>query len=281
MLIINAPAKINLTLEVLRKRPDDYHEIRSVFQAVDFYDTLRFEEAGSVSFSCDIPGWSAGKSLVNEAVDLLKKETGSKKGAVVTIKKRIPLLSGLGGDSSDAATVLKGLNELWKLNLSTDKLLLLAARLGSDVSFFLCGGTALVSGRGEVIEPLPSPTKIWVVLVVPDIRVESGKTGRMYAALKPAHFTDGSMTRKLVETVREDKELYPSMLFNTFENVALEAYPGLIVYKEHLIKLGAPQVHLAGSGPTLFAIFDNNSKAEDIYRRCKDQGMKAYLAKTL
>jgi 4-diphosphocytidyl-2-C-methyl-D-erythritol kinase len=276
-----APAKINLTLEVLGKRPDGFHEIRSIFQAVDLYDTLHFSESKEISITCNMPGWSGEKSLVIRAADLLKKETGCQKGAVIKIEKRIPLLSGLGGDSADAATVLKGLNELWKLYLSTDKLLLLAARLGSDVPFFVRGGTALVSGRGEIIEPLPSPAKVWLVLIVPDIPVEPGKTGRMYAALKPSYFTDGRITRKLTETLHKGKILDPSMLFNTFENIAFESYSGLSVYKEHLLKMGAAQVHLAGSGPTSFAIFSNKSKADDIYRQCQDQGIKAYLVQTL
>jgi 4-diphosphocytidyl-2-C-methyl-D-erythritol kinase len=281
LITLKAPAKINLTLEVIGKRPDGYHEIRSVFQSIDLFDTLHFTGAGDISFRCDLPGWSAVKSLVSKAAKLLLDSTGYKRGAEIKLEKRIPVLSGLGGDSSDAAAVFKGLNELWGLRLSRDKLLTLAAQLGSDVPFFISGGTVLASGRGDIVEPLPSPAGLFLVLVVPDIRVEPGKTGRMYAALKPSHFTDGSMTQKLKETLVKKEKPNSSQLFNTFENVAFSYFSGLGVYKEHLLKLGAPRVHLAGSGPALFTMFSNKSRAEDLSRRCQDQGMTTYLVKTL
>jgi 4-diphosphocytidyl-2-C-methyl-D-erythritol kinase len=214
-------------------------------------------------------------------VGLLREFTGGDKGARISIAKRIPLLSGLAGDSSDAAAALRALNELWGLGLPPEKLLEIAARLGSDVPFFLRGGTALTSGRGEVISPLPSLQQMWVVLVLPDVPVAPGKTGRLYAALNGSHYTDGSITARLVEAIRQGLEFHPEIFFNTFENVAYDFFPGLGVYKEHLLKLGAPHVHLAGSGPALFTIFDSKNGAEDLYEHCKNQKMNAYLVKTL
>ncbi len=281
MLTIEAPAKLNLTLEVLGKRPDGFHEIRSVMQTVDLSDTLRFEAGDGISFKCDMKGWSAGESLVSRAAGLLQGVAGRSRGAVVKIEKRIPLMSGLGGDSSDAAATLRGLNELWNLGLSREALLKMVGQLGSDVFFFLHGGTALAEGRGEKVAPLPSLPKMWVVLVVPDMPVKKDKTARMYASLKQGQYTDGSITGKLADTLKEGKEFNPSLLFNTFENIAFNSYPGLRAYKEHLIKLGAPHVHFAGSGPTLFAIFKDKAEAEYLYNHCKSQGMKAYLAVTL
>lgn len=280
MITFQAPAKINLTLEVLHQRPDGFHEIRSLFQAIDLCDTLHFRDAQGISYSCDIPGWSAEISLVGRAVKLLQESTTCTRGVEIKIEKRIYPMCGLGGDSSDAAAVLRGLNDLWGLKLSLEKLAELAAQLGSDVSFFLRGGTALAEGRGEIISPLPPLSKMWVVLVVPDVLVEPGKTGRMYAALKPSHFTNGTITQYLVETLRKSEEFKLSMLFNTFENVAFEIFSSLSVYKEHLIKLGAPHVHLAGSGPALFTMFRDKSRAEDLYAHCKNQGMKVYLTVT-
>jgi 4-diphosphocytidyl-2-C-methyl-D-erythritol kinase len=281
MVTVKAPAKINLTLEVLGKRPDGFHEIRSVLQTIDLFDTLHLKNSGDVAFRCDMPGWSAEKSLVTRAVSLLKKTTGCSKGVTVEIEKRLPLLSGLGGDSSDAAALLRGLNRLWKLRLSIEKLQELAAQLGSDVTFFLGGGTALAEGRGEIIRPLPALPKMYMVLVVSDIPCEPGKTGRMYAALKPEHFTDGKITEKFVKTLHKDNYFDASLLFNAFENVAFDMYPGLTAYRERLINLGAPQVHLAGSGLTLFSIMPDKARAEALYGKCESQGMKAYLAQTL
>jgi 4-diphosphocytidyl-2-C-methyl-D-erythritol kinase len=291
MATVTAPAKINLTLEVLGKRsdgfrqkgaqPEGFHEIRSVLQTIDLCDTLHLEVGRGISFQCDMPGWSEEESLVNKTINLLRETTGCTKGAKISIEKRIPLMSGLGGDSSDAAALLRGLNELWRLNLSTEKLVGLAAQLGSDVVFFLHGGTALVAGRGEKITPLPPLTRMWVVLVIPDVPVEPGKTGRMYAGLKPAHFTDGKITQKLVETLHKGKGFKPSMLFNTFENIAFDDYNIRRVYVEHLVKLGAPHVHLAGSGPTLFTILEEREKAVNLFKICRNQGMKTYLVGTL
>jgi 4-diphosphocytidyl-2-C-methyl-D-erythritol kinase len=280
MLTIKATAKINLTLEVLGRRPDGYHEVRSVLQTIDLNDTLHFDAGKDISFECDMEGWSAEKSLVSRAAGLLQDISGGTSGAAIKIEKRIPLSSGLGGDSSDAAAVLGGLSELWGLNLPLKKVMELAAQLGSDVPFFLKGGTVLAEGRGEVLTPLPSLPKKWVLLIVPNIAVEPGKTGRLYAALKQPHYTDGAITRKLVDTLHKGQIFHPDMLFNTFENVAFDYFPGLEVYKKHLVKLGAPHVHLAGSGPALFTIFDDRPEAEDLYLRCQKQGMRVYLAST-
>ena len=281
MLKVKAPAKTNLTLEVLKKRPDGFHEIRSVLQTIDLCDELRIEAGQGISFQCDMPEWSAEKSLVSKTVALLKEATGCTKGAEIRIAKRIPLMSGLGGDSSDAAALLRGLNELWDLKLPEEKLAALASQAGSDVVFFLRGGTALATGRGEKITPLPSIDRMWLVLIVPDVPVETGKTGRMYLNLKPSHFTNGDITQQLVEDLNKGKKFKPAMLFNTFENIAFNDFNIRRIYVDHLIKMGAFHVHLTGSGPALFTMFAEKSRAEDIYNRCQNQGMKAYLAATL
>jgi 4-diphosphocytidyl-2-C-methyl-D-erythritol kinase len=226
-----------------------------------------------------MPGWAAEQSLLGRAVALLREVAGVKEGVRVDIKKVVPLMSGLGGDSSDAAALLKGLNEFRGLGLSRDELAALAARLGSDVVFFLDGGTASVSGRGEAVTPLTPLPETWVVLAVPDIAVAPGKTARMYQALKPSHFTDGAITKKLVENIRKGE--FDVLEFNTFENVADIIYPGLRVYKEHLLKLGAPHVHLAGAGPALFTIFRDEDRAGELFRRCRDQGLNVYLTTTI
>ncbi|HEX9975803.1 MAG TPA: 4-(cytidine 5'-diphospho)-2-C-methyl-D-erythritol kinase, partial [Dehalococcoidales bacterium] len=220
MIAISAPAKINLTLEVLGKRDDGYHEIRSVIQTISLCDNLTFEPANSLEFKSDSAEWAAEKSLVSRAAMLLQPTGSHSHGATIGVKKRIPLLSGLGGDSSDAAATLEGLNKLWKLGLSREDLLPLARQLGSDVAFFLYGGTALVEGRGEKITPLPPLPQRWVVLAIPDTPRLPEKTKRLYARLKINHYTDGQITEKFIKALKEGKELKPSLLFNTFENVA-------------------------------------------------------------
>jgi 4-diphosphocytidyl-2-C-methyl-D-erythritol kinase len=280
MLTIKAPAKINLTLEVLGKRPDGYHEIRSVIQTVSLYDTLRFETGGSVMIRSNMPGWSAEQSLVSKAVSLVQETTGYRAGVTIEVEKHIPLTAGLGGDSSDAAAVLRGLNEFWGLKMSPEKLFELAPRLGSDVAFFLFGGTALMAGRGEVITPMSPLSHHYVILVNPAVPHQPGKTAAMYAALKPEHYTDGKLTAQMVADITSGAGLNPARLFNTFENVAFTRGAKLTAYRSHIRKVGAPHVHLAGSGPAVFTLLKDQAPAEDLFSRLKDQGMEAYLAET-
>jgi len=278
---IKAPAKINLTLEVLGERPDGFHEIRSVIQTIDLYDSLRFNSDRQLRFSCDNPDFIMEESLVSRAAAMLQEVGGFSRGATIEIKKRIPLVAGLGGDSSDAAAVLSQLNKLWKMGLSPAEMVELASGLGSDVPFFLYGGTALVEGRGEKVTKLPPLPKRWVVLLMPPFSRMPGKTARLYASLKASHYTDGQITEKLVKVLNDWRGFKPSMLFNTFENVAFELFPKLELYREHFIKLGAYNVHLAGSGPALFALLDDQFQAENLYARCELQGLECYLAETL
>ena len=280
MVEVRAPAKINLTLEVLGERSDGFHEIRSVVQTIDLYDDLRFRSERQLRFICDNPDFIVGESLVSKAAALLQEASGSAHGATIEIKKRIPMVAGLGGDSSDAAAVLSGLNKLWKLRLSLVGLAELASKLGSDVPFFLYGGTALMGGRGEKLKALPPLPRRWVVLLVPPFSRMKGKTTRLYAGLKSSHYTGGQITEKLVKALNDEK-FRPSMLFNTFENVAFELFPKLKLYRDHFVKLGAYQVHLAGSGPTLFTMVDDEVQAENLYAHCQLQNLESYLAKTV
>ena len=281
MINVLAPAKLNLTLEVLAKRQDGFHEIRSVIQTINLCDNLRFQLSQSMEFKCNLTDWVPEESLVSKAASLLREATGCSKGALVEVNKRIPLVSGLGGDSSDAAATLRGLNRLWGLGLSRTELLELAVQLGSDVSFFLYGGTALIEGRGERVTPLPPLSHMWVILVVPSVPRVLGKTGKLYSSLNASHYTDGQITERFVEVVREDKEFTPSLLFNTFENVAFTRRSKLSVYRGHIEKIGATNVHLAGSGPTLFALVEDRTRAEDLYVRLKQQKLETYLTETL
>ena len=278
MLTILAPAKLNLVLEVTGRRADGYHEIRSIMQAISLCDRLSFQPSQSVSYKSSSSHWNPEESLVSRAASLLQKATGCSKGAAIEVEKHIPLVAGLGGDSSDAAATLRGLNQLWELGVSQDNLLELAAQLGSDVPFFLCGGTVLAEGRGEKLTPLTPLPQLWAVLVVPDVPKLPDKTKQLYASLKASHFTDGHITRRMIDTLKEGKEFAPSLLFNVFENVAYTKFSRLKVYRDRMVKLGAENVHLAGSGPTLFTLAKDKAQAEDLFIRCKNQGMEVYLA---
>jgi len=281
MLTVLAPAKLNLTLEVLAKRPDGFHEIRSVIQTINLCDSLRFQLGQSLAFKCDEPKWLPEKSLVSKAASLLQDTTKPPKGATIEVNKRIPLMSGLGGDSSDAAAILRGLNQLWGLRLPLPDLVKLASQLGSDVAFFLYGGTALVRGRGEIVTPLSSLPHTWVVLLIPPVPRILGKTERLYATLRSGHYTEGQITDRLVATLTGDREVTPSMLFNVFESVALDMFDRLREYREQFLKAGADCVHLAGSGPALFTLIKDKLQADKLYKILQQQGLEAHLVETL
>jgi len=284
MLTALAPAKLNLTLEVLAERPDRFHEIRSVAQTINLCDSLRFQLSESIEFTCADSRWLPGESLVSKATRLLQKTTGCSQGAKIEVEKRIPLISGLSGDSSDAAAVLNALNRLWELGLSLPQLVELASHLGSDVAFFLYNGTALLKGRGEVVTPLPPLPHMNVVVMLPPVPRVPGKTGRLYASLPPSHYTQGEITERLVARLTEENlsgEGLVGSVFNVLADVALENFAGLGGYREQFLKTGAQQVYLAGSGPALFTIIENKAQAEKIYRRLQKQGFESYLTDTL
>jgi len=281
VLTLQAPAKLNLTLEVLGGYQDGFHEIRSVVQTISLCDSLHFQLGQNMEFKSDTPNWAPEKSLVSEASSLIREASGCTRGVTIEINKRIPWLSGLGGDSSDAAAILRGLNKLWGLGLSLKKLLELAAQLSSDASFFLYGGTALAEGRGEMVTPLPSLPHMWVVLMMPPVLRRPGKTKQLYASLKASHYTGGQITDRLVTSLARGGEVTSSSLCNVFDEVTLDNFAGLGKYRQQFLKAGAQEVHLAGSGPALFTLLRDKNRAEKIYENLQKQGLESYLSDTL
>jgi len=281
VLTVLAPAKLNLTLEVLTKRPDGFHEIRSIIQTINLCDSLRLQLSRNIEFKSNAPYFIPEESLASKAASLLQEATQCTKGATIEVSKRIPLVSGLGGDSSDTAAILRGVNKLWRLGLSQEKLLELASQLGSDVAFFLYGGTALVKGRGEIVTPLPPFPHMWVVLMMPPVSRLPEKTKRLYASLKPSHYTGGQATDRLAALLTGGGEITTSSLFNVFDDVALDSFTGLEEYWGQFLKAGAQEIHLAGSGPALFTLVKDKTQAENIYGNLQKQGLESYLTETL
>ncbi len=280
MLTLSAPAKINLILEVLGRRSDGYNEIRSILQTVSLGDVLSFELAEGIHLRCSEPGLESSDNLAVRAASLLEEVTRCRKGARIEISKGIPVASGLGGGSSDAATTLKGLNRLWETDLPLQKLLQLASELGSDVAFFLYGGTAMAEGRGETVSPLYPWPRTWVVLLRPPLHVPPRKTEMLYSSLQPAQFTRGQFVERAVESLSRGHGVAPSGLFNAFERVAFKLFPGLEEYWERFLEAGAAHVHLAGSGPALFTLANEEAEAERLYHELQQQGLESYLAQT-
>ncbi|MGB2854971.1 MAG: 4-(cytidine 5'-diphospho)-2-C-methyl-D-erythritol kinase, partial [Dehalococcoidia bacterium] len=219
MLTVSAYAKINLTLEVLGIYSDGYHEVATVLQEIDLKETLFFEEYQDIRLK-------SPENLVLKAARLLQDAGKCNKGALISIKKGIPIAAGLGGSSSDAAATLRGLNELWGLDFSLSELTGVASRVSADTAFFLYGGTALGEGRGERITPLPPFVPLWVVLFRPPVSVPPNKTESLYASLNPSHFTDGQFSKKIVGLLRQGGDVCNTSLFNVFEKVAFTTFPG-------------------------------------------------------
>jgi 4-diphosphocytidyl-2-C-methyl-D-erythritol kinase len=273
-----APAKVNWTLEVLGRRDDGYHEVRTVMQAVELCDGLELEPADRLNLEVAGEHTAHEDDLVLRAAAALNGGRG--RGALIRLRKMVPVAAGLGGGSSDAAAALRGLNELWELGRSDDELLALAATLGSDVPFFLTGGTALAEGRGERVTALPDAQPCWLVVVVPPIRIEE-KTKRMYAALRPEDFSDGAGTAALVERIRSDKGVRDEDIRNAFERVAFDVFEGLDEYQQALVAAGARAVHLAGAGPALFALAGDEAGARMISDKISLRDGRLFVVRTL
>jgi len=271
-----APAKINLVLEVLGRRQDGYHEIRSLVQTVDLYDRLSFDLADDISLECTEPEMLTPDNLVLRAARLVKQAGGCEKGARIRLEKQVPWGAGLGGGSSDAAITLLALNELWGLKLKTADLVELAARLGSDVPFFIYGGTALVEGRGERVTPVSPCLRGWFVLMEPPLPGMANKTQRLYSKLDHRHFTDGQHVSRALEALSLDGHIGPSLLFNVFDCVASGAFAGLEKYWRCFEAGGASNIHLAGSGPVLLASAASYAEGEGLHRRLIERGLTSY-----
>ena len=279
MLTVPAYAKLNLTLEVLGQCSNGYHEISSVMQTITLYDTLSFQPSEHIHLVCNFPELAWEDNLVVRAARLLQQTAGSNCGAFITLDKGIPHSCGLGGGSSDAAATLKALNKLWGLDLPQQSLTELAWRLGSDVAFFAQGGAALVEGKGEKVTPLPQLSMSWVVLLKPPCTL-ADKTPKLYASLNESHFTTGHLSSKVVDQLREGKEINPDLFYNVFEQVAFAQFGGLGEYQQQFVDAGASSVHLSGSGPTLFTLTKDKSRGERIYQQLKSAGAQVYLVQT-
>ncbi len=277
---VTAHAKVNLSLEVLGKRSDGFHDVLTVMQSISLSDRLQIEEGENLSLLCEPASLEGEDNLVLRAARALLESSAGAGGARILLSKGIPVAGGLGGASSDAAAALVGLARLWGLDISSSDLARLAGRLGSDVPFFLTGGTALARGRGEIIEPLPDVEPRWLVLLVPAHSLES-KTAQLYRHLRPDCWSSGVRTGRLAEAIARGRPLEEGMLGNSFEGVADQLFPELAGYREAMLAAGANAVHLSGAGPALFSLLDFETVASAVARRLASAGYHPLVARTL
>lgn len=279
----NAYAKINLSLEILGKRPDGFHEIASIMQTVGLYDVLHISPADDLQFDCNLPDLVTEDNLVWKAALLLldRCEDHKKRGANIYLEKHIPAAAGLGGGSSDAAATLLALDELWNLDIPGEELLRLGAELGSDVPFFIRGGTTLVEGRGERLSELPPLQRSWLVLLCPPVELPANKTKELYKMLGRNDFSDGSVTRVLSNTIRRHERPPQSLLHNTFERVVYERFNQLDRYRQAMVDVGVDHVRVSGSGPTIYTMLDDQAEAQAIAERLAQTGLLVYMVPTV
>jgi 4-diphosphocytidyl-2-C-methyl-D-erythritol kinase len=278
---LSASAKVNLALEVLGKRGDGYHEIATVLQTVDLSDRMVLEDAPhSLVFATDSPGVpSDADNLVARAAALLRHTAGIDRGARLRLEKRIPVAAGLGGGSTDAAATLLGLNRLWRLRWSLERLAEVAGALGMDVPFFLRGGRALATGRGERVRRLGEGGGYALVLVNPNLPLS---TREVYGLVTERVFSDGARTRAMIQALaRRNAAVVAASLYNGLERVVEPAYPVIGQMKAALVSAGALGAVMSGSGPTVFGVARSFDHARQIRQRVARASWSCWSVRTV
>lgn len=284
MLSIEARAKINLTLDILGKRSDGYHEVEMVMQAIALSDTLKFRETpvgAGVQLACDLPGLpGAERNLAYRAAKLVLERFHIRQGVAIELKKRIPIAAGLAGGSTDAAAAIIALNDLFKLGLDADALCALGAEIGSDVAFCVRGGTMLAKGRGELLSPLPAMRQCWAILAKPQVRVS---TAWAYQNYRPENVKQRPNTARIITYLENgDFEGIGKSLCNVLESVTIHRHPEIAALKRQMREHGASASLMSGSGPTVFGLTPDEERARYIAARLSDlEKVRVILTKTV
>lgn len=281
ILLEQAPAKITLSLDVLGKRTDGYHDVEMVMTTIDLADQLELcllnqNRIEIVANNQYVP--NDERNLAYKAARMLKETHHITHGVKIYIQKNIPVSAGLGGGSSDAAAVLRGLNSLWNIGLSLDALAEMGARIGSDVPFCVYGATAFASGRGEKIKKLSPPPPCWVVLAKPDIGVSTRNIFQCIMMDEIRH----PKTSGVVQAISKNNfNMLCNCIGNVLEEVTFKKYPETKKIKEKMVQYGAKGVLMSGSGPTVYSLVEHHTKALRIYNGLRGFCKKVYVVRML
>lgn len=279
---LKAYGKINLGLDVIRKRPDGYHDLDMVMQMVDVYDdvTLTRLEGTEIVVRTDTAVLSNGKdNLAYMAAKMLMDEFGIVQGLEITIRKRIPIAGGMAGGSSDCAATLTGVNQMFNLGLSKEELMERGVRLGADVPYCILGGTAIARGIGEILTPLPTPPKCHVIIAKPPVSVS---TAFVYGNIKPDEIEKRPDIEAMVSAIKaQDLYKLAESLYNVMEDITVPQYPVIQEIKTIMLENGALNSIMSGSGPTVFGLYDDIEKAEQTVKllKAKELTEQLYLTK--
>ena len=261
--MFRAPAKINTCLHVLGRRADGYHELAMLMQPVSLYDEIAIGVGPGREVEVECPGVempAGAENIAARATRALLKAAGLERSVRIRVQKNIPVAAGLGGGSSDAATVLTGLNDMLELGLSVEALMRIGVTLGSDVPFFVFGGAAWATGIGERLEKVDFMPDLWYVLVNPGVAVS---TAWVYANLRLTSQDDVAKLRRFPRTTRE----FVCLLHNDLEQVTMNRYPVVGEVKQRFAELGAAGSLMSGSGPTVFGVFTSEESAQNAARQ--------------
>lgn len=279
-----SPAKINLVLKILRRREDGYHDLAMLMEKLNVCDEIELEKTSeSIEVATPIEGVPLEKDLTFKAAKALQEIGDVSKGVRIKVTKKIPMGGGLGGGSSNAATVLRGLNELWELRWPVEKLVKIGARIGADVPFFLYEGPARVEGIGDKVTPLKRLPKLWIILVNPGIHLSTPMAYATWDQERDPSLRKGGGNQLTQEnqSVRwlNDFRALVEHLHNDFEEVILPKYPEISRAKEALSQVGAKGVLMSGSGSTVFGIFENRLRRDQGFENLERRpGWKIFTA---
>ena len=272
--IRKAYAKINLGLDVLRRRPDGYHEVKMIMQTVDIWDQLTFTRSTKPGITLQIAGAElpAGRdNLICKAAELVMREMNLNEGVEIELVKKIPIAAGMAGGSTDAAAVFHGLNELFDLEMSLEKMKELGVKIGADVPYCIMGGTALSEGIGEKLTKLPPPPECVLVVAKPDINVS---TKFVYENLHANRLTEHPDIDGMLQAIKDGNLTgITQRLGNVLETVTVMNYPVIEQIKTVMKEAGAENALMSGSGPTVFGIFTQERRAQEAERRIREEGL--------
>ena len=271
---LKAMAKINLGLDVIRRREDGYHEVRMIMQTVNLYDELTFrkQQGGRVRLTTNLRSLPTdGHNLIVKTVELLRKEYGIKEGLSVHLKKKIPVAAGMAGGSTDAAAAFAGMNELFDLGMTMEDMQKKAVAIGADVPYCIQGGTALSEGIGEILTPLPSAPRCSVIIAKPPIHVS---TRFVYENLHLDKLEKPPDIDGILDGIREGNiRGVAERLENVLETVTEKEYPVIGQIKQFLMQRGALGALMSGSGPTVYALYDRNDLAAQACEELRRAGL--------
>lgn len=277
---IKAPAKINLYLDVIGKRGDGYHDLRMIMQSISLFDDISISKAEmNIEVKCKARYVPQGeKNIAYRAAKLMVQHFGLKEGIRISINKRIPVAAGLAGGSTDAAAVMKGINDLFEIKADNQELAQLGKHVGADVPFCIMGGTAIAQGIGEILTPLKPFSGVDIVLIKPDFGVSTASVFKKFSRHDLNSGPDINILIKSMER-RQLKEVGAN-LFNALEKVTTQEFKIINEIKAVLNENGAEGSLMSGSGPSVFGIFDNESKAREAFKVLKQKFRNTYLVKT-